>query len=125
MKTIAYPILVIFFILTFLSCGDDNDNKFFSEDKTYRHGLKTPEECEELHAAGHFFNCYSTLSLYSDGRANYMVTDIMQGGTYNIKGKTLILKLDQAIETNSVVKFEIKNENQLIGLEDDSVWELY
>lgn len=122
MRTIVYFIFIPFFILAFLSCGDDY--KFFAEDKTYQHRLVTPEECEELHAAGHFFNCSQVLKLHSDGTANYMVTDIMMNGTYRIKGKILTLKLNEAYETDSTVNFEIKNDNQLIRLEDGSVWEL-
>jgi len=126
MKIIVYFILIPFFILASLSCGDEGgEDEIFPEDKTYQHHLVTPEECEELHAAGQFFNCSQVLKLYNDGTANYMVTDIMMKGTYKIKGKILTLKLDWAYEVGSIIKFEIKNDNQLIGLEDGSIWELY
>jgi hypothetical protein len=56
-------------------------------DKTFvRHLFETTAKCQEAQKkSGAWFNCSQTVSLYSDGTARIMVTDIINPGTYTVE----------------------------------------
>ena len=84
------------------------DAERFAEPRYYTYDFfATFEECEAAQPGGMWINCSQTLAVCPDGRADYMVTDIVHRATYSIRGNRVTLRLRDNPETASRVDFRL------------------
>ncbi len=70
-----------------------NQDGFFEQDQTYIHHLfETDEACHEVQKST-FVNCVQWMNFDNEGRAEVVVTDIANSGTYQIEGEQITVEL--------------------------------
>lgn len=141
MKQTFYMLFMLLALSYLPACSNDKDNEddteiineeenedkgnYFAEDRRYKYDFfKTVEECEEFQKQ-FYANCSQTITLYKDGTVAYMMTDIMLPATYDIKGDTITIEVEMPIETPPVIYFLIKDDKEIISMDDGKTWKLY
>jgi len=94
------PLVALTFVAALAACDSAADS-FFDEPRVYAFDLVeaqtgTPAETEAECAAAQpdpdaYVNCWQTLTLCPSGRAELLVTDIINSGRYEAQGSTLSL----------------------------------
>ena len=100
--------------------------RFFAEDQTYEHRFfETYEACLAAQPDPNFFiNCSQWVDFYTDGRVELTLTDIINPGTYRIKGTTITLTMAPSPEVSEAVTFTLAEDEQSIVDEFGVVWTL-
>lgn len=113
MPKLSLPTLLV---LATSACGIFGpDMRFFDEDRTYAFDFfETHEDCLAAQPPDFFFNCSQTIDFFVDGDVEMMVTDIINPGTYEIRGRRVTLKFGFTPELPSTIDFELSRDEQIL-----------
>ncbi len=99
----------------------------FPEDRRYVHDLFESEQaCLDAQASsGSWFNCSQIAVFCTNGDVILMITDILNGGTYEIDGRSVILSFTSNPEVPRTVSFTLSADgNSMIERESGTHWTL-
>lgn len=110
-------------LLLAVLCGCDNGSEaFFEAPRVYAFDLveaqtgtpaTTEAECAAVQSDPEFYvNCWQTLTLCPDGRAELLVTDIQNPGRYRVDGSVLVVSFEGPSESGSRATFRLAADRQ-------------
>lgn len=84
------------------------ERKWFAEERRYVHTyFPTQEACTEAQNGGRGIHCCATLRLGVDGRADLIVTDIMNSGGYRLEADAIVFTRETPGDVPDTVRFAI------------------
>lgn len=117
----SYTLLTLVSLVSLVACDIGTD--VFDEPRIYAFDLVeaqtgtpalTVADCEAAQPdpGGLFVNCWQTLTLCPDGRAELMVTDIVNGGRYRVDGASLVVTFTGPSEVGPRATFRLADDRQ-------------
>ncbi len=96
--------------LAIVSCGAA---KPFSENREYVHSVfKTRTACRVSQREMPDLNCFPSLKLTKDGKAELIVTDVVNHGTYYVFEKTLTIEFEPYSEVGDTLTFTLSDDGK-------------
>ena len=101
------------------------DSEPFADPRYYTHELfGSAEECEAARQQGGWMNCSQVAVFCPNGRAEFMVTDIVHHASYGIRGSRLTLRTRENPEISDRIVFRVSADREsLTDVESGTVWE--
>jgi hypothetical protein len=110
------------------SCGlfTGPDSRTFPVPRTYAFDFfETREECLAHQPPDFFINCSQIIDFFPDGRVEMMVTDIINPGSYEIRGQRVTLRFEGTPELPPKLELDLSaDERTLTEVSSGKVWVL-
>ncbi len=116
--------LLIFVLITLLSCVDDNLKNQLAGERYVRLFFPTEQECLDAQPNPDFFflNCFQDLEFLNESEGIIVFTDIVNKIEYSVKGDQITIKPVGNSEFTNELRFIYHNRDSLGDLAQQVYW---